>query len=238
MPPVPEIIKPADLIPMDVFCAVEPIKIDLVYANLRHPENIFSSAPYHANSRLILHRDMAAVVLKTARELQKKFGWALVLKDGLRTIEAQKILMNTDVVRNNPQWLEEPRLLSAPGQGAHPRGMAIDVSLEDTDGAPVDMGTVFDCMTVQSARNYEGFSGVVSSNRKALEKAFVEAARSLSLPLLPLPSEWWDFRFPASHYNRYAPLSDEDLPAPLKMTVASDDSGDFAGLAKSILMSL
>ena len=224
---------------MDLFHG-EPIAIDLVYAKTDHPENIFGIAAYHKDARLILHKELARIVLKTARLLQEHYGWALVLKDGLRTVEAQRALMDTDIVRRNPHWLEEPRLLSAPGQGAHPRGMAIDVSVNEADGTPVDMGTLFDAMVPESARNYDGFPPDILQNRSTLEEAFAEAAQALSLPLLALPSEWWDFRLPASYNGLYEPLSDDDLPDCLKMCSGgkNTDAPDFGRLAKDILLSI
>lgn len=235
-------IDPRDLVPMDLFIADEPLAIDLVYAKAKHPENIFGIAAYHTGARLTLHKDLARIVVAAARTIHQGHGWTLVLKDGLRPIEAQKILIETDIVRNNPHWLEEPRLLSSPGQGAHPRGMAIDVSVLDKDSIPVDMGTVFDEMTPQSARAYTGFSADILQNRAILENAFMNAATALNIPLLPLPSEWWDFRIPASHSGQYAPLSDADLPGPLRMCTEAgpDDAAKeaMAALAKDIANSL
>ena len=236
---MPERIAPDDLIPMDAFHG-ETIEIDLVYADANHPENIFGIAAYRKDARLILHRELARIVLKTARLLNERHGWMLVLKDGLRTVEAQRTLMDTDIVRRNPHWLEEPRLLSAPGQGAHPRGMAIDVSVKNSNGWPVDMGTLFDAMVPESARAYDWFAPEILQNRAWLEKAFAEAAASLSLPLLPLPSEWWDFRLPASYNGAYEPLSDDDLPDALKMCRGGEntDAPDFGQLAKDIVLSI
>lgn len=229
-----------NIIPMDIFLGYEPIKIDVVYANQHHPENIFSTALYHPKARLSLHHDLARVVIKTARILNHSKNWTLVLKDGLRTIEAQQAMMETDIVRTNPHWLTEPRMLSGPGMGGHPRGMAVDVSLLDNHGTPIDMGTLFDTMTPQSSRNYDGFSQEVLENRIILEQAFIAAAKDLNLPLLPLPSEWWDFRFPAAHSNRYLALSDDDLPDALQMTRMDGPAYDVddVALAKSIAMSL
>lgn len=233
---MPEAVAPHDLVPMDIF-GDEPFTIDLVYASANHPENIFGVAVYHKDARLTLHKDLARIVLLTARTLYARHGWTLVLKDGLRPVEAQSALTQTEIVQRNPHWLQEPRLLSGAGQGAHPRGMAIDVSV-----AGVDMGTVFDAMVAESARDYTGFDATILQNRKYLEDAFVEAAQTLGLPLLPLPSEWWDFRFPASYNTVFAPLSDMDLPPPLRMCgeAAPDTAWDahFDGLAKTLPLSL
>jgi zinc D-Ala-D-Ala dipeptidase len=223
---------PHMLVPMDLFADVEPISIDIVYAHPNHPENIFGTAIYHSAARLSLHRDLAAIVLRAARKLHRAYGWTLVLKDGLRPVEAQTRMMHTPVVMANPRWLEPPgQLLSRPGQGAHPRGMAIDVSVKG-----VDMGTVFDSMTPESARDYTGFSAEILANRKKLESAFVESAAEYGLPLLPLPSEWWDFRFPASFYEGWDAFSEDDLPGPLKMLgPTNNDAMHFDRLKKDVL---
>lgn len=225
---------------MDIFLGQEPVFIDLVYANSKHPENIFSTSLYRSNARLSLHHDLARVVIKAARYINQSHQWILVLKDGLRTIEAQQAMMETKIVRANPHWLMEPRMLSGPGMGGHPRGMAVDVSVIDKNGATIDMGTSFDTMTPQSARSYGGFSNDVLRNREILESAFVSGAKDLSLPILPLPSEWWDFRFPATHSNQYAPLSDVDLPGAFQMTRQDGPvyEIDTDSLAKSVSMSL
>jgi D-alanyl-D-alanine dipeptidase len=135
-------------------------------------------------------------------------------------VEAQAAMQETIIVKAHPEWSDGPnRLLSKPGQGGHPRGMAVDVAVEDIATSQAwDMGTVFDTMTVQSARGYTGFPAHILENRQKLEKAFTDGAVSLNLPLLPLPSEWWDFRFPASYSETYAPLSDIDLPDNIRMT--------------------
>lgn len=233
---MPETIDPHDLVPMDLFPA-EPFAIDVVYTNPDNPENIFGTAVYHKNARLVLHRDLARIVLGVARKVRTRHGWTLILKDGLRPVEAQAALMETDIVKRNPHWLGEPRLLSGPGQGAHPRGMAIDVSVEG-----IDMGTTFDAMVPESARAYDGFPAEILTNRKNLELAFLESAAELNLHLLPLPSEWWDFRLTRDYSGRYDPLSDQDLPPPLKIcTPARADAcwdAHFDDLAKSIPLSL
>ncbi len=222
-----ERIAASDLVPMDLFTAEVPLQIDLVYADAAHLENIFGQALYHPTARLFLHVDLAAVVLLAARDLHERQGWVLQLKDGLRTVEAQEKMMATAIVQRNPHWYEGPdRLLSPPGAGAHPRGMAIDVGVLDRDGAYVDMGTAFDHLSQDpsvnpAARTFKDLSTTILERRTVLETAFLKAAARLSLPILPLPSEWWDFRFPRGLYDLYQPLHEGDLPDGFKMCGAN-----------------
>ncbi|USO04345.1 MAG: D-Ala-D-Ala dipeptidase [Rhodospirillales bacterium] len=218
-------VSPALLVPMDMFCGEEPLAVDLAYAVADHPENIFGRI-YRGDARLWSHIDLARVIILTARSLHAEFGYMLELKDSLRTVDAQEAMQETPVVKANPHWCAEgpARLLAPPGHGGHPRGMAVDVCVLDRDGAPVDMGTKFDHMEPNAARSYTGFNEKILQNRKNLESAFVSSAKTLDLPLLPLPSEWWDFRFPADTYTQYAPLRDADLPPQMQMT-GQQDSG-------------
>lgn len=219
--PVGDAIAQNDLVALTSTGSTAPLIIDLVYADGTHPENIFREAVYRADAPFILHKDLAKITLTAAAIVHQRHGWTLVLKDGLRTIEAQERLALTPVARAHPEWMREPgRLLSPPGAGAHPRGMAVDVSVLDGHGQPVDMGTTFDTMTAQSARSYTGFAASILKNRRTLETGFTDAAALHGMEIFPLPSEWWDFRFTRDHYGRFAPLSDADLPPHLRMTDA------------------
>ncbi len=136
------------------------------------------------------------------------------------------MMRETPIVKANPHWIQDPtRLISDPGQGGHPRGMAVDIVLETQDGRLVDMGTRFDYFSPDPAinparRGFPGLTDEARRNRQILEDAMVAAARNLGKPLLPLPSEWWDFRFPGVYSGRYAPLSDRDLPPDMRMTAS------------------
>lgn len=234
--------NPADLIPMDVFEGREPITIDLVYARADHPRNIFGEALYHDHARLWAHKDLAALTLMVASDINKNHGWQLEIYDCLRTTDAQSAMAHTQIVKDNPQWCEEDpnRMVSPPGHGAHPRGMAIDIGPTDEHGKKIDMGTPFDDMSEKSARNYKNFSDDILKNRAILEDSFTRSANALGLPLYMIPSEWWDYRFPADTYHQYAPLSDADLPPQMQMTnkvengINNFDDAHFEKLAESI----
>ena len=212
-------IDPADLVCMDNFTKVEPIAIDLVYAKPEHPQNMFRQAIYHDRAKLWLHKDLAAITIEAGRRLRQHFNYTLVLKDGLRTYEAQTAIWETEIMKAHPEWAEQ-NLFALPGQGAHPRGMAIDVSVVASNGQEVDMGTPFDHMDAHTAsRSCPDFDKQILQNRNDLENAFISAAIDLNLPLLPLPSEWWDFRMPTDLFSGHAHLTDAELPAEMRMTL-------------------
>jgi len=214
---------PARLVPMDMFEKTEWLRVDLAYAGPRS----FCGIIYHTGARLWLHEDLAAITVLAAKSVHENHGLRLIIYDGLRSVTAQEAMLRTDIVRANPHWLEgDDRVLSSPGMGGHPRGMAVDVSLEDSTGCLLDMGTAFDEFpdggagpeTNRAHRDYQGLSTDIKNNRHLLSHAMTMAAQKLALPLLPLPVEWWDFRFPADIVRAHTPLDDRDLPPQMRMT--------------------
>ena len=197
------------------------IRIDLAYA--RDDNYLFGERIYKEDAQLFIYEALADIVLDVAQSVKEQ-GYRLVLYDSLRTSDAQARMLETQNVKDNPQWLEEPRLLSPPGKGAHPRGMAVDCSLETMNGELLDMGTVFDFLAEDASaevnaahRAHPYLSDAVKANRKILDNAFDAAAHKLGIALFPLPQEWWDFRLTPAYTDQYAPLSDADLPPHMRM---------------------
>ena len=208
---------------MDSLAEKEGLRIDLAYAQ---KDNLLFGQPiYRPNARLFLHKSLAKIVETAAQICHAQHNLRMVLYDGLRTTEAQTLMLETDQVKQNPHWLEEPRLLSPPGAGAHPRAMAIDLSLETENGKLLDMGTPFDFLAEDPSpeknpahRNHPHHTPKIMKNRKILDDVMTQAADEHHIPLLLLPQEWWDFRLPPEIYEAYAPLSDKNLPTDMRMT--------------------
>ena len=214
-----QIIPASDLVDMS---DQANIQINLAYAH-DAPPNIFGKI-YRDDARLWLHKLLAEIVQRAAG-FAARDGFSLLLYDGLRTCDAQAAMGESAIVKANPGWMEEPRLLSPAGGGAHPRGMAIDLTLIDDAGAILDMGTDFDFLAENSApehnpahRQHPYLSDQVRANRARLDSYMMRASEETGTPLLLLPQEWWDFRLPAEIYEAYAPLSDSDLPDHMRMT--------------------
>lgn len=219
-------IDPALLVPMDIFADAVPVRVDVAYTQ-DFPKS-FCGVIYRPGARLWLHRDLAQVVVRAAA-LAGKAGLGVILYDGLRTTEAQGLMRETAVVRANPQWLEgDTRMLSPPGKGAHPRGMAIDLTLCAPDGTALDMGTDFDAMpeggagpgpdTNRAHRETPHITDAQRAHREQLTRFMMDGALASAQFLMPLAQEWWDYRLMPMVYDRYAPLSDADLPLQMRMT--------------------
>ncbi len=215
-------LDPSDLVDMTPFAARGVLEIDLAYAK---PHNaLFGQAIYRPDARLWLHRDLAQIVVHAAVYCASRHNARFILFDGLRTVEAQAVMLETERVRANPQWLQEPRLLSPPGAGGHPRAMAVDIGLMDADGGLLDMGTAFDFLAQNphpdhnpAHRAFPRLSAQAAKNRAILDDCMSKAAILSGKDIFPLPQEWWDFRFPVALYESFEPLSDHDLPDAMKM---------------------
>lgn len=210
------------LIPMDLCAKHFPLQVHLAYAHDKEP-NIFGKV-YHDDAKLWLHEDLARIVCLSAQIIFLKHGGRLFLYDGLRTKDAQEKMAQSPVAKANPHWMEEPRLLSPPGAGAHPRAMAIDMSVKDKDGKLLDMGTMFDYLAQDQSpennrahRAYKHLDIKHKKNRDILNEAVCKASFDLGIDMDFLAQEWWDFRFKKDLYERYTPLSDDDLPGEMRM---------------------
>lgn len=210
-------IQPQDLTLMNA----THYRVDLAYA--RADNLLFGQRIYHQDAKLWLHRDLAAIVDSAARLCLQNYNLRFILYDGLRTSDAQSAMMETKRVKQNPHWLEEPRLLSPAGAGGHPRAMAVDIGLETCDGALLDMGCAFDFLAKNAdeahnpAHRKYNHPQKIKDHRDILDHSMSEAAKTHNHPLLPLPEEWWDFRFPRNIYEQYTPLSEDDLPTHMRL---------------------
>ncbi|MFP4098054.1 MAG: M15 family metallopeptidase [Alphaproteobacteria bacterium] len=209
-------ISAEDLVCMDDLAESCSYRVDLAYA--RSDNSLFGERIYKSDAKLWLHKDLAQLVCLAAQDCHKRHGLRFVLYDGLRTVDAQEAMMQTRRVKDNPHWIEEPRLLSTPGKGGHPRAMAIDIGLEDENGASLDMGCVFDYMADSPhphhnrAHRAYPHTYAIKRNRAILDGCMMASAVAFNIDLHPIAAEWWDFRFPSSFYNQYAPLREADLP--------------------------
>lgn len=228
--------SPENLVPMNIFASRWPLQTELVYSLPDHPSNHFGQI-YHPGARLLwLHKDLAAVVLAAARILNEARGWKVILCDGLRPVEAQEKMRQKNVTT--------PDMLALPGQGAHPRGLAIDLVILDEKETKIDMGTEFDYFPPDpradnpAARDYPDFGApartlAVWQNRAALEGAMRWAASRLAFPLWPLPHEWWDFRSEKAHFEKRRAFHESDL-YPVQRLMEPDLSDQEAVLANKI----
>lgn len=115
-----------------------------------------------------------------ANEEFQTLGYKIKLFDCYRPLSIQKKMW---------QIVSDPKYVADPSKGSiHNRGCAVDITLVDSNGNELDMGTPFDFFGEAASHNYEFVSEKVKQNRKLL-KEIMQKHQFQSFD-----SEWW-------HYN-------------------------------------
>ncbi len=166
------------------------VDIDLLYAT---PDNI-TGVPIYRNPLCLLHPD-AAEALRAAIRLARGIGCRLRLYDAFRPVEAQWALWRA---------LPDPAYIADPSGGStHSRGIAVDLTLADGTGRPLDMGTGFDEMTDRSHHGRTDLTAEQQRNRAALLGVMTAAGWR------HYACEWWHYQLPDE--GRYPLLTDAAL---------------------------
>jgi D-alanyl-D-alanine dipeptidase len=173
------------------------VLLDLAYAT---PRNI-TGRPVYGRAACYLHPD-AAAGLERAVTLARPLGFRVKIFDALRPSEAQWVLWNA---RPDPAFLADPRRGSP-----HSRGVAVDLTLVDGDGAELDMGTGFDDFTPLSHHGNRTIPAAAQRNRLLLLGLMTAAGWDF------YGNEWWHYQL--FNPRQYPLLRDADLPAPMMPT--------------------
>jgi D-alanyl-D-alanine dipeptidase len=161
--------------------------IDIPYATTN---NITGQKLYECNECYLLYQTVKD--LMRAQNIFRKKGFRIKLLDCYRPIDVQWVLYEAFPVSG---YVADPI-----GGSIHNRGTAVDLTLVDSFGNELDMGTKFDDLTVRSNHGYIGFPDTILQNRKLLRET-MNACNFVAIRL-----EWW-------HYNhqfarKYPKLND------------------------------
>jgi D-alanyl-D-alanine dipeptidase len=154
------------------------VLLDIRYATA---DNILG-APIYRRPVALLRPEARAPLLSAARHAAA-LGLRLKIFDAFRPLEAQQALYDA---------AEDKSFVADPAQGGtHPRGIAVDLTLVDGDGAELDMGTGFDSMTGLSAHTAtDTLSPAAIRNRALLLGIMTAHGWEHYSP------EWWHFHRP------------------------------------------
>ncbi len=159
--------------------------LDLRYASTDN----FVSTQLYACGRCFLRPEVAEA-LATAQAALEERGLRLKLFDCYRPRPIQWKLW---------EKVPDPRYVADPREGSmHNRGSAVDLTLADSLGNELDMGTGFDYFGAEAYHDYQGHSAEVLRNRALL----VQVMQSCGLE--PITTEWWHY----SYQRRTYPLDD------------------------------
>lgn len=160
---------------------------DLKYATT---DNFTKTVLYDTLSNVYLH-PVAAKKLVKAQQYLKQINpdFSLLIYDAVRPLSVQRRMYK--VVQNTPY---AAYVANPVRTGLHNYGMAVDLTICDKQGVPLDMGTAFDFFGKAAGINREQElikEGVLTKqqvkNRNLLRKVMIWAG------FLTIRGEWWHF---------------------------------------------
>lgn len=148
---------------------------DMKYATT---DNFLKAKVYDCAECFLRLKTVKALVKANTKFIQK--GYRIQLFDCYRPLDIQKKMWQ---IVSNPEYVADPAKGSI-----HNRGGAVDITLVDTGGKALDMGTPFDFFGPEASHNYQILSDEVKHNRLVLKQIMQENG------FVSFDSEWW-------HYN-------------------------------------
>lgn len=172
----------------NVHDADSTIIIRLMYAT---PDNFTGELLYEDLTEAYLHPD-AAQALVIAHEYLKELhpAYRFIIYDAARPMSVQQKMWDT--VKGTPQYMYVSN--PAHGGGLHNYGLAVDISIADSLGRALPMGTEVDHMGIESHITDE--AGLVANGSitcEARENRILLRQVMKKGGFRPLPSEWWHF---------------------------------------------
>lgn len=160
-------------------------------------------------------RETVVGMLKTADSVaQGIFGCRILILDAYRPIKVQANLWNKYYyeLKSKYPYLVEAELVQRVSQfvskpsenilcpSVHNTGGAVDVTLVDSDGKWLDMGTEFDDF---SPKSYSAYFEADDANYKVRENRRILYTLMTMVGFTNLPSEWWHYDFGDAFWAHY-----------------------------------
>ena len=161
------------------FVNIKTYSTDFVYDMKYATEDNFLKSKVYDCEECYLRLKTVKSLMKANTKFMKK-GYKIKLYDCYRPLDIQKKMW---AIVSNPIYVANPSKGSI-----HNRGGAVDISLVDTNGVELDMGTPFDFFGIEASHNNKNFSKAILDNRKLLKRIM------LRYKFQSFDSEWW-------HYN-------------------------------------
>ena len=166
------------------------ILVSLMYAR---SDNFTGKLLYNDLREAYLHKDAIAPLLKAQRLLHEVHpDYNLIIFDAARPMHVQQQMW--DVVKGTRQqiYVSNP----ARGGGLHNYGLAVDISIVNTQGDTIPMGTKVDHLGREAHTDYTAISPEALQNRRLLISVMREAG------FRSLPTEWWHFNLVSRNVAR------------------------------------
>ncbi len=174
---------------VDAAASDPAIVVSLMYAR---DDNFTGAALYPADfSRAFLHPDAAAALAKAQEALTSAHpGLRILISDAARPMSVQRKMYQRVRGTRMAPYVSNP----ARGGGLHNYGLALDVTIVDALGRPLDMGTPIDHLGPEANIDREESlvtRGIISAEARRNRLILRQAMKAGGFK--PLASEWWHF---------------------------------------------
>lgn len=169
------------------FVNLKDYSADFVYDMKYATEDNFLKAKVYDCAECFLRLKTVNALVEANKKFIKK-GYRIKLFDCYRPLDIQKRMWE---IVSNPEYVANPAKGSI-----HNRGGAVDITLVDSSGKELEMGTTFDFFGKEASHNYTNLSVQIINNRKFLKSVMIESGFN------SFDSEWW-------HYNLKTGLNDK-----------------------------
>ena len=160
----------------------QDFEYDMKYAT---EDNFLKAKVYDCAECFLRLKTVNALIDANKKFLEK--GYKIKIFDCYRPLDIQKKMWK---IVSNPKYVADPAKGSI-----HNRGGAVDITLIDSLGKELDMGTPFDFFGIEASHNYPNVSEEVKQNRILLKTIMTSSGFN------SFDSEWW-------HYNLKIALND------------------------------
>ncbi|PKL89773.1 MAG: peptidase M15 [Ignavibacteriae bacterium HGW-Ignavibacteriae-2] len=165
------------------------IATDVRYAT----KNNFTGQILYPTDKVYI-RKIVGESLKSAQSyLIKNYNLSIKVFDAYRPLSVQKKMWE---IFPNPNYVADPSKGSR-----HNRGAAVDVTLIDSNGNEIDMGTEYDNFTEKAHSDYPNLPEKIKNDRKILRDTMIKFGFE------PIESEWWHFDY--NGWNKFSILDIE-----------------------------
>jgi len=175
------------------------IIVNLKYAST---DNFVGENVYGDLSKAYLEPELAACVGRVQKQLKKLYpGYSLVIFDAARPLSVQKRMYQLVQGTSQAIYVADPD--TSHKGGFHNYGMAVDLSILDSEGELLDMGTPFDFFGEEAHVGDEiTLLKKYKISREAYKNRMLLYYLMANEGLVPYEFEWW-------HYQLYIFESDK-----------------------------
>lgn len=166
------------------------IHIELMYTR---SDNFTGEILYDDLKEAYLHPDAAHALMQAQKELKQLYpSYSLIIYDAARPMSVQKKMWNVVKGTSKFKYVSNPNH----GGGLHNYGLAVDISILDSLGNLLPMGTKVDHLGFEANITQENelvHTGKISENER--QNRILLRTVMKKAGFRPLPSEWWHFNF-------------------------------------------